>query len=49
MFRRASGPWLPEWWLRAARLGQSTDSDSEPEVATSSTTRRWRRCPAARE
>ena len=31
MFRRASGPWLPEWWLRAARLGQSTDSDSEPE------------------
>ena len=28
MFGRASGPWLPEWWLRAARLGQSTDSDS---------------------
>ena len=34
MFRRASGPWLPvpcQWWPRAARLGQSTDS--EPEVA----------------
>ena len=29
MFQRASGPWLPvpcQWWPRAARLGQSTDS-----------------------
>ena len=33
MFRRASGPWLPEWWLRAARLGAEGGA-RQPESST---------------